>query len=161
MWEGSILENNEQAGGLPVQGNQPVQNKQTNFSRKQIIGFIGAAVLAVGVFMPLLTAPYIGTINFFKNGSGDGIYILLIVAISVIIILARRYRWLYLTGIVSLLIIGINFLDFMSRISQLTTQLKDNMFGEWYSTSIQMQWGWAVLVIGALLLIVAAWIKDE
>jgi len=35
-------------------------------------GFIGAALLAVGVFMPIVGFRLSGSINYFQNGHGDG-----------------------------------------------------------------------------------------
>lgn len=43
---------------------------------RQVVGFIGAAALGLGVFMPLVSMPIVGTINYFNNGRGDGIIVL-------------------------------------------------------------------------------------
>jgi hypothetical protein len=47
--------------------------------------------------------------------------------------------------------------------TQLDTELKDNPFrglADLAVQSVQLQWGWAVLVIGIVFLIVAAAMKD-
>jgi hypothetical protein len=63
--------------------------------------------------------------------------------------------------------LGFHVFNFQSKMSQATKQmeaeLKDNPFrglADLAVQSIQLQWGWAVLVIGIAFLIVVAAMKD-
>ena len=37
--------------------------------------------MAIGVFLPLLSMPIVGSINYFQNGRGDGVIVLVLAAI--------------------------------------------------------------------------------
>ena len=39
---------------------------------KMILGLAGAAVLFIGVFVPLVSVPIVGSVNYIQNGRGDG-----------------------------------------------------------------------------------------
>lgn len=138
-----------------------VQSKQSGLSKKQILGFTGAAILVIGVFMPVVSLPIVGSINYYNNGNGDGLLIIVFAIISAIVVYIKKYPWLYATAAASLLVIAYDFLNVQSKISDLRQQFGDNVYSNLILNSIQMQWGWAVLVIGALLLIVATTIKEE
>jgi len=139
----------------------PVQSKQIGLSKKQILGYAGAAILIVGVFMPVVSIPIYGSITYYNNGTGDGLIIIILAAISAAITFYKKYPGLLLTAGASLLIIAYDFLNLQSKISDLTNQLQGNIFGNAIAQAVQMQWGWAVLVIGALLLVAAVLIKED
>ena len=44
----------------------------TRASRGRVFGFAGAAALAFGVFCPIARVPIVGSVNYFRNGTGDG-----------------------------------------------------------------------------------------
>ncbi|MGB8989707.1 MAG: hypothetical protein WCC37_24130, partial [Candidatus Sulfotelmatobacter sp.] len=39
---------------------------------KQILAILGALLLFVGVFLPIVSMPIVGSLNYFHNGQGDG-----------------------------------------------------------------------------------------
>jgi hypothetical protein len=130
--------------------------------RRQIMGVAGAATLFVGVFLPIVSLPIVGAQNFFQNGRGDGTILLVIAGIALLATLAKRFTWVSIAGIVSLALLGYTFIAFRSRIAEMRgvmeRDLADNPFkgiGEAMMQSVQLQWGWAVLVVGALLLCAA------
>ena len=65
----------------------------------------------------------------------------------------------------SLAVMVFTFVNFQMRISDLEKSLGDNPFAKSISNialqTVQLQWGWAVLVIGAIMLIVAAALKRD
>jgi hypothetical protein len=60
--------------------------------KRQTIGLAGVAALAIGVFVPLVSLPIVGSLTYFNNGKGDGIIVLALAVISALIVLAKRYR---------------------------------------------------------------------
>ncbi len=128
-------------------------------NKRQITGFAGAAVLAIGVFVPLVSMPIVGSLTYFNNGSGDGVLVLSLAAISVLLIVVKRYRGLWLTGLGSLALIAYSFMRMSRALASLERELVGNPFRG--LANIQMQWGWAMLGIGALLLLAAAAAKDS
>ena len=135
--------------------------------RKQILGLAGSIVLFVGVFTPIVSLPIVGSVNYFQNGHGDGVIVLILAAISLVLVLLKRFRWLWLTGLLSLGMMVFTFINFRMKMAQMTTEMEtklaNNSFKGIASTSmqsVQIQWGWALLIVGAGLLIAAAAVRE-
>lgn len=134
--------------------------------RRQILGVVGAATLFIGVFLPIVSLPIVGAQNYFQNGRGDGTILLVIAGAALLTTMVKRFVWVSIAGFVSLTLLGYTFITFRSRIAEMRAamdrDLADNPFkgiGEAMMQSIQLQWGWAVLVVGALLLCAAGLAK--
>lgn len=140
----------------------------TDLRRKQLFGTIGAILLFFGVFTPIISAPIVGSINYFQNGKGDGVIVLVLAVISIGLVLAKKYSGLWITGGGSLALMMFTFVNFQLRMSQMQDDMDRELSGNPFRgiadvamQSIQIQWGWAVLVIGAALLIAAAAMGDK
>lgn len=140
----------------------------SNLEIKQILGFIGSIILFIGVFTPIVSVPIIGNINYFQNGQGDGIFLIILAVISFILSIIKKYKGLWFTGVTSLLMLISVLISFQTKIadmkSQINTELAGNPFkflGDIAVQSVQIQWGWALLFIGSVLIITAAAIKDD
>ena len=135
-------------------------------TQRQLIGLVGAAVLAIGVFMPLLSGPMGTSVNMFNNGNGYGASMLALAAGSAGLVLTRRYRLLWGAGAAVLVVLAVLFARVQAGISKareiMEQELKGNPFrflADSAMESMQMQWGWAVLVIGAAMLLGCAGMK--
>ena len=53
----------------------------TIVGRKQKLGLAGSVVLFIGVFIPIVTLPIVGSMNYFHNGQGDGVLVLFLALI--------------------------------------------------------------------------------
>jgi hypothetical protein len=116
--------------------------------RRQILGVVGAATLFVGVFLPIVSLPIVGAQNYFQNGRGDGTILLMIAGVALLATLAKRFAWVSIAGVVSLLLLGYTFVAFRARIAEMRAamdrDLADNPFrgiGEAMMQSVQLQWG--------------------
>lgn len=134
---------------------------------KQLLGILGAATLFIGVFMPIISSPLTGSINYFRNGEGDGMFVIILAVLSMLLSLTKRYRLLWATGGTCAGMILYTFYEFRSRMTQIQAdmelQLINNPFrglADVAIQSVQLQWGLAVMLIGAALVIAAAAIKD-
>lgn len=137
-------------------------------SNARNIGLIGVIMLFIGVFMPIISVPLMGNINYFSNGKGDGVIIIILAALSLILILAESYRVLWGTGIFALAILGYTYINIQSRLNDATASMKRELAGNPFAglatsaiESIQIQWGWAVLVVGAILILVSAFVYQK
>lgn len=135
---------------------------------RQLVGLAGAIVLFVGVFMPIISVPVAGSMNYFQNGKGDGTIIIGLAIASTILSLSRRYIGLWLTGAAALGLLAFSYLNLQAHLTgaqeAMGVELADNPFkglGDIMLQSVQLQWGWALLVIGSLLLVGAAALKSE
>lgn len=137
-------------------------------ARKQMLGLIGSLILFVGVFTPIISLPIVGSMNYFQNGKGDGVIVLALAIVSLILTLTKRYRGLWFTGISSLAVMIFTFVNFQVRMSDMQTQMESQLSGNPFRgiadmamQSVQIQWGWAVLIVGAGLVIAAAAIRQS
>lgn len=135
---------------------------------KQIIGLCGSLILFIGVFTPIVSAPFIGNMNYFQNGKGDGTFLIILAVISFILVLTKKYRALWATGLFSFAILAFTFINFQMKISDMKADMNSELAGnpfrglaEIAMHSVQLQWGWAVLIVGATLVIVCAAIKEN
>ena len=128
----------------------------------KVIALVGAGMLALGAFLPLVRVPKMGTISYMGNGSGDGIIILLLAAAAAGLALMGRTKHVIWPGLASLGLIAFTFFGLQARLSEARSKIReeagDNPFGglaEAATNAIQLEFGWAVLVLGALGLIAA------
>ena len=135
---------------------------------RRVLGLIGSLVLAIGVFVPILSVPIVGSINYFKNGQGDGTIVLLLTLVSLLLIVQRRFEWLLTTGVGSLAVVLFTFINFRMKLADIQagmdSKLADNPFrglADVFAQSVQIQWGWMLLVIGSCLLIAAAVVRES
>jgi len=134
----------------------PDENTDIN-KNKHLLGLIGSAILFVGVFAPIFAVPIVGNINSFSLPiieDGDsikfGTIILLLALTSFVLTLLKKYIRLYITGITSLFIVLYSHI----RLNEASNRLEKNLM-------VHFQWGWPLLVIGAVLLISSAAIKNK
>jgi len=137
-------------------------------TQRQIVGLMGAALLAIGVFMPLLSGPFGMSVNYFSNGKGDGVFILAMAVTTVGLVLTRKCRLLWATGGLSLAMLAFSFIRVQSSFSEMKTKMDRDLQGNPFRgladaavASMQMQWGWAVLAIGAALILACAAMKKR
>ncbi|MFS8799725.1 hypothetical protein [Synechococcus sp. R60.3] len=135
---------------------------------KQILGLIGSIVLFIGVFAPIVSVPIMGNMNYFQNGKGDGTLILILAIVSLVLVLTKKYKGLWFTGVGSLAVMAFTFINFQMKISDMKSQMETELAGNPFRgladmamQSVQLQWGWALLIVGAGLVIAGAALKDE
>lgn len=153
-----------------VQPDQPASSskKEENKNTQQLLGIIGSIVLFVGVFSPIVSVPIMGNMNYFQNGKGDGVIVLILATISLILVLAKKHKGLWFTGLGSLGVMLFTFVHFQSKMSQVKANMESQLAGNPFRgladmtmQSIQLQWGWALLIVGAALVLSSAAMKDE
>lgn len=123
---------------------------------------VGAAALVVGLFCPIVTLPFLGNVNLFNDGTNLlALAILALAAIAGAMALNGRERDAFWPGAAAGLLLIYHFVTLQYRLSQMRSsldELKDNPFAGLAKTAvgtIQLQWGWLVLAVGAGLLIYA------
>lgn len=167
--ERASAKDEEQPGAPPARRSQvrQLEERPSGFSQRQWVGFLGAAVLAVGVFAPLISGPMGMSMNYFANGKGQGIFVLAMAACTAALVFARRYPLVWATGGLSAAVVGFTFYRALSTLEQakqvMTSDLEGNPFrglADMAAESMQMQWGWALLGIGCLLVLASAWMRD-
>jgi len=88
--------------------------------------------------------------------------------ISFVLVLSKKYKGLWFTGIGSLGVMLFTFVNFQSKMSQVKADMESELAGNPFRgladmamQSVQIQWGWALLIVGAVFVIGSAAMKDE
>ncbi len=130
--------------------------------RRRFMALAGSVILALGVFCPLIKVPMLGTINSFQNGKGDGVVVLLLAALAFLCAGRGLYRLLLLPWGGAALLLGNAFYRTLALLREAkaasAAELEGNPFAglaEMVIGSVELQWGWAVMAIGLLLIISA------
>jgi len=126
--------------------------------------FGGAAALVVGLFTPIVTLPFLGTVNLFNNGTNVVALVLLaLAAIAGGLTLKDRGSDVLWPGAAAALVLLYHFLRLQYHLSQMRGDMAKSLEGNPFAgmaqtamSSVQLQWGWIVLALGAGLLIYAA-----
>lgn len=129
----------------------------------KILGIIGSLVLFVGVFTPIVRIPIAGSMNYFRNGSGDGVIVIIMAILSLFFVFRGKPAKLFLTASGSLATLIITLLYFNWKMYKMKTEMEESLAGNPFrgladlaQISIQIEWGWIVLVFGTGLLFLSA-----
>lgn len=122
------------------------------------LGIIGAAILAIGCFMPILSMPIVGNMTYIQNGGGDGVIVLIAAGAGAFFSHKESRKGMLASGFAAAGVMLITLINIQMKISEFKTAMAGEMgmfsgLGNALAQSIQLQWGWAVLGIGAGLLI--------
>lgn len=150
----------------------PVLNQSTmkagDSKKKQMLGLIGSSVLFIGVFAPIVRVPIIGSMNYFQNGNGDGVLVLILAIVSFVLVLMKKYQGLWYTGLGSLGILLFSFINFQMKLSNMKAEMESTLtdnpfrgFADVAMQSVQLDWGWALLILGSVLVVASAASKES
>jgi len=128
--------------------------------KRQVTGLVGSALLFLGVFMPIISVPIVGNVNYFANGKGDGIFVLLFAAIAAGLAMAKKHKGQIITGLGSLGVMIFTFVNFQTAMAEAKAELAGNPFAALTGT-VQMQFGWIILIAGIVALFASAGMKPE
>lgn len=122
----------------------------------------GAALLIAGLFCPIVTLPFMGSINLFNDGTNViALGVMALAAVAAAMALNNRVRDTFWPGAANAAILIYHFIALQVNISQMKSkmaELKDNPFAGFAQAAVgtvQLQWGWLVLAVGAGLMIYA------
>ncbi|MCK4850671.1 MAG: hypothetical protein KAT11_04925 [Phycisphaerae bacterium] len=129
-----------------------------------VLAAIAAFVIVVGVFLPVVKVPIIGSMNYFQNGQGDGVFVIILALIAVLLILNGK-RLLNLAPAVLITIILSYFLyNIRHSVAEMKQVADDNIFGGLAAAmadTVQIQFGWFLMLFGNVMLYVAICIKPK
>lgn len=127
-------------------------------------GLAGAGALVIGLFMPIFSMPMVGSVNLFANGGNlAGLLLLACSALAAGLILKNRTQdvvWPAAAACGVLIYVFIRLQWAMAQMRESLRELEGNPFAGLAQTamgSMQLQWGWLVLIAGAGTLAYGAW----
>lgn len=148
--------------GISIPSSQPIHTtagtKQAIWT-PQTLGIAGATVLFLAVFAPILRVPILGSTNFLMGGIGSGMIVMIIAIAALAFAALERYWPLLVSGILATIVIGLSFwLMVWAKWTTLSEATKDNNIagGLIANAAIQIEWGWALLIIGSCVITFSA-----
>jgi len=130
--------------------------------KKRAVGLLGVVMLAAGAFSPVFGIPGGSVTTFFESGKFDGLALVCLSILSAIFLFARNYRALLFTGIGAIAIIVNMLAYFQAQIKGFSiayaTAERLPLTGR---TGLELQWGWTVLLIGAILLVACPLMRES
>ena len=128
------------------------------------LAFAGAALLVVGLFMPIVTLPMVGAVSTFGNGTNWIAYVLTgLAAVAAYLASKDQTDDVIWPGLGAAAVIVAAFVALQVRIAGAKAQLADGLEGNpfaglatRFADAIQIQWGWLVLGAGIALMIYAS-----
>lgn len=133
----------------------------------RILSIIGAGLLLAGLFMPVVSVPLFGSMSLVQYNSNDALVIALLSAGTFILTGTRRTQLVLWTGIGALAMLAYSFVRLQSQMSELRSRIESELSGTAFGSlaeaalgSVQVRWGWGILVLGAALIIwagIQAW----
>lgn len=136
--------------------------------RKLTLALAGTALLGVGVFLPIVSMPMVGSVNYFANGRGDGIVVIILAAGAAALALTKRFKLVTFVGLASLALVTFTLFRLISGLNSARAEMEKSLsgnpfkgLGDAFLSSIQVQWGWLPLVVGSFLVMAAGLIAPE
>lgn len=123
-------------------------------SRRQFCAFAGTACLIFGTWAPVMEVPILGEIAYAQYAQGESWILLALAVVAVLATALERFRVLWFAGAGSLAVLLVT----AARMAVTLTDEEDTAqpLIQVMLHAMQVQWGWIPLVLGAVLLLVAA-----
>jgi hypothetical protein len=116
-----------------------------------------AAIMALGAFCPLINLPIVGSMNYVAGGRGDGIFVLAAAAAIIVMVMFGYRRLSAVVAAGALLLVMTTLTKFAAMVSKLQADAahapKSDLFSGLTSLLAQsfgLEWGWLLLIGGAL-----------
>lgn len=142
----------------PAEWEEGLETRRESDPTGKVVALIGALLIGVGVFLPLVRLPLLGAIDLFEGGSSEAWILLMLAAAAGGLALADLTRHALWPGLAALGLIALAFIRTQTRIAELQrraeTELDGNpleAFAQAAVGAVQLEYGWAVLVVGALM----------
>jgi len=116
----------------------------------RLLGIVGALVLITGTCTPIWSSFSMG--HRAIPARGGGIIIVFALA-SILLTILGRYRWLWLTG-------GLSLLGVIDGVRTVNSSIRGISFEDAATVSYD-GWGWIVLALGMVLTLAAASIREK
>lgn len=128
---------------------------------KKVIVLVGAVVTLVGLFLPIVDAPIIGSVNLLLPGGGigDGVFVLVFVIIAGVLAMLGKAKHAVWPAIAALGFIAYKFFELKGAVDRSAALIAQTPGAAEFAQSVggatQINMiGWLVLVLGAVIMLV-------
>jgi len=133
--------------GKSFQEEQTTPKPSLYMDRRRALGIGGSLLLALGVFMPIVSLGAFGSMDYFRGGSGDGVFVLLFSGASLILVLFGYYEHLVFAIVPAAGIVVYTFVTLQGSMASLQSDTSNP-----FAHAIGPSWGWLVLLAGLFVL---------
>jgi len=126
------------------------------------LALAGAALLVFGVFTPIASVPIMGDISLFTNGTIGAVLLILLALAATWLALTERLHAVAWPGGAALAVLALSYYLFERKIGAMEAHVGHRLAGrllrqlaEMSGETVQVQWGWLVMALGAVLLVCA------
>jgi hypothetical protein len=130
--------------------------------KKLQLGLAGSILLILGTLVPIISLPIVGSQNYFQNGQGDGVLVLLCGLAGLILVGTKKYQFLVALGAISAAVTTFTLVAILIKIAEVKSEMEASLEGNPFAglatgllNSVQVEWGWIVLYLGSAALIAA------
>ena len=141
--------------------------RETRWGRA-LLAVTAAIVLVIGTFRPIVSFSFVGSVDYFRDGYGDGYILLIMAGLSLALAVTGRWKQVLVPALGSLAMILWTFLSVQDTMSQVRSGAVAALTGNPYEglapsvmQSIQWEWGWVLLFAGSGLLVYSAARRDQ
>ncbi|MBL7893115.1 MAG: hypothetical protein JNL63_10825 [Bacteroidia bacterium] len=143
-------------------------------TKQQITGIVGADLLVIGLFLPVVNVPLMGDCNFFEVGNFNGLLdyslkgiaygIIGLGAASMLLSVLNYCRGLLITGLIAIGAFALTLKQFNDLSANLHDDVATNFLMNITNTTVDesnLRWGWIILFAGAVVLIVTSFLRSQ
>ena len=135
---------------------------------RQTLAVTAGILLVLGVFTPIVSFPFVGDVDFFRAGYGDGYILLAMAGLSMALAVTGRWKQVLVPGLGALAVVLWTFLSVQDTVSQARSGVPATLAGNPHEglaasvmQAIEWKWGWLLLFAGSGLLVYSAARRDE
>ena len=135
---------------------------------RQTLAVTAGILLVLGVFTPIVSFPFVGDVDFFRAGYGDGYILLAMAGLSMALAVTGRWKQVLVPGLGALAVVLWTFLSVQDTVSQARSGAPATLAGNPHEglaasvmQAIEWKWGWLLLFAGSGLLVYSAARRDE
>ncbi len=136
--------------------------------KNKLLALSGSAMLVLGAFMPVVSLPIVGSLNYLNNGEGDGVFIVVLGILAAALALGGQLRFVWIPGAISAVLILITLTRLLQVVNEAKASMEAELAGNPFAglaegllNTVQLQWGWVFLLVGSVLVISASFVKSN
>jgi hypothetical protein len=132
----------------------------SDIRNSKLVALAGAAAVVIGVFSPLISIPFFGAISYASQKQGEGFVMIGGAVVAALLCYLLNFFWpAVATGILVLIDVTITLIN-LHNISA-TMGDSSNPLVKAFANTVSPSWGFALLLIGGILLIASACLKEK
>lgn len=124
--------------------------------KDQIMGIAASTMLVIGSFLPMISVPFLGTINYFQNGKGDGVIIVILGLVVLVLSLTNNSKYNIVPGLLAACALAFTYFNFQSKLGAMKDEISGKDLGMFQGIAdatmqnISIEYGFAVIAMGGI-----------